>query len=44
LPGALKACPKCHAQIEKDGGCDHMTCRCRHEFYWSTLLPYKRLL
>merc|ERR1711974_216339 len=41
LSGTLKACPKCHAQIEKDGGCDHMTCRCGYEFYWTTLLPYK---
>merc|ERR1719150_454495 len=40
LPGTLKACPKCHAQIEKNGGCDHMTCRCGHEFYWSTLKPF----
>merc|ERR1712179_713603 len=31
LPGTLKACPRCQAQIEKNGGCDHMTCRCGHE-------------
>lgn len=43
LPGTIKACPACHAQIDKDGGCDHMTCRCGHEFFWSTLLPYQRL-
>lgn len=42
LPGGLKSCPKCNSQIEKNGGCDHMTCRCGHEFFWSTLLPYKR--
>lgn len=41
LPGELKSCPKCHVQIEKNGGCDHMTCRCGYEFFWSTLLPYK---
>jgi hypothetical protein len=41
LPGCLKDCPKCNVQIEKNGGCDHMTCRCGYEFYWSTLLPYK---
>lgn len=39
---AVKKCPKCGEYIEKNGGCDHMTCRCRHEFYWSTLRPYGR--
>lgn len=37
----VKKCPRCHEYIEKNGGCDHMTCRCRHEFYWSTLKPYR---
>lgn len=36
----VKKCPKCTEYIEKNGGCDHMTCRCRHQFYWSTLKPY----
>ncbi|CAE7027321.1 Gbp5 [Symbiodinium sp. KB8] len=30
----VKRCPSCHEYIEKNGGCDHMTCRCRHEFSW----------
>lgn len=42
LPGTLKACPQCQSQIEKNGGCDHMTCRCGYEFFWSTLLPFRK--
>lgn len=38
----MKQCPNCQAYIIKNGGCDHMTCRCRHEFWWSTLQPYRR--
>lgn len=41
LPRCLKPCPSCGSLIEKNGGCDHMTCRCEHEFYWSTLMPLK---
>lgn len=42
LGEAIKKCPACGEYIMKNGGCDHMTCRCKHEFFWSTLLPYRR--
>lgn len=38
----VKRCPRCNEPIEKNGGCDHMTCRCSHEFWWSSLQPYRR--
>ena len=42
----LRAAYPTHARsrlrlIQKNGGCDHMTCRCGFQFYWSTLLPYR---
>ncbi|GMT28695.1 hypothetical protein PFISCL1PPCAC_19992, partial [Pristionchus fissidentatus] len=39
-----KECPKCHVTIEKDGGCNHMTCKntaCRSEFCWMCLGPWE---
>ncbi|KAI7858327.1 hypothetical protein BDC45DRAFT_499369 [Circinella umbellata] len=36
-----KECPRCQSTIEKNGGCNHMTCRkCRHEFCWVCMGPW----
>ncbi len=38
-----KQCPNqtCKKNIEKNGGCNHMTCRrCSHEFCWTCLAKY----
>jgi len=37
----IKACPKCHVKIEKNGGCNHMRCKCGHHFCWICLGDYR---
>jgi ATP-dependent RNA helicase DHX8/PRP22 len=35
LEAGIKKCPKCQKDIEKNMGCNHMSCiMCKHEFCW----------
>jgi hypothetical protein len=46
LDAISKECPgeNCGCRIQKWDGCDHMTCRrCKHEFCWECLAPYKQI-
>ncbi len=44
IKGNTKECPNCHTHIEKNDGCDHMTCvRCKHEFCWECLVSYSHI-
>lgn len=37
-----KDCPRCHVAVEKNGGCNHMTCRqCSYEWCWLCIKPWR---
>lgn len=35
-----KPCPNCKKAIEKNMGCNHMSCKCGHQFCWICLNPW----
>lgn len=37
-----KPCPKCHVNIQKNGGCMHITCKCKFEFCWVCMGDWSR--
>ncbi|KAF8461195.1 hypothetical protein BDZ91DRAFT_684137, partial [Kalaharituber pfeilii] len=38
----VKRCPKCHVDIEKKDGCNHMTCKCGAHLCWSCMREFPR--
>ncbi|KAI4836058.1 RCC1/BLIP-II protein, partial [Aureobasidium sp. EXF-8845] len=43
--GTTTLCPKCNVPIEKDGGCDHMTCtQCNFQFCYQCSANYATIL
>jgi len=38
----MQKCPRCNNWIEKSEGCNHMTCKCGHEFDFATGKSYNR--
>jgi len=44
MESRTRPCPRCFIPIEKEGGCQHMTCtnpQCRHEFCWLCLQDWR---
>lgn len=41
IQNTTKRCPRCHANIERSAGCNHMTCaNCHHEFCWLCMIDW----
>ncbi|CAM9478401.1 unnamed protein product [Ectocarpus sp. 12 AP-2014] len=41
VANTTKRCPNCGVATEKNGGCKHITCTCRHGYCWNCLIEWK---
>jgi hypothetical protein len=44
LKSHTRRCPQCHERIQKNGGCNHMTCRCGYEMCWCCGKAYVKVV
>jgi IBR domain, a half RING-finger domain len=41
----VNKCPQCRSRVEKNSGCQHMTCGfCRYEWCWVCGMPYNSIV